>query len=111
MPSGTELHVLILQMNKKNVYNKRMHFNTRWHIIHGGEILLIWKEIERKLLTVSFNTTIKNARVLVTVVVNAIIEKYITTSVMKSNGVFERQQVKVNVVDVVSDGNSARIAL
>jgi hypothetical protein len=105
MPSGTELHVLILQMNKENVYDKRMHFNTRWHTIRGGEVLLIWKEIERKLLRVSFNTTIKNARALVTVVINAIIEKYITTSVIKSNSVFERQQ------DVVSGGNTARIAL
>jgi len=42
MPSGTELHVLILQLNKENVYDKRMHFNTRWHIFHVGIIFMIF---------------------------------------------------------------------
>ena len=67
---------------------------------------MIFQVRKRELLTMSFNTTIRNARALVTVVVNVIIEKYISMSVMKSNGVFERQQVNV---DVVSDGITARI--
>ena len=40
--SGTELHVLILQLNKENIYDKRMHFNTRWHIFHVGIIFMIF---------------------------------------------------------------------